>query len=44
MNAFASKFKFVNFSMLYFPLTDYNEIGTEASLGETDSHLTDIFK
>lgn len=43
MNANARKLKFFNFYKLYFPLTFNPEIGTEASMGKTDSRLTAFF-
>ena len=45
MAAYGRKLKFVNFLklydvQLYIPLTYHPEIGTEASVGKSDSHLT----
>ena len=36
----ARELKFLNFYKLYFPLTYNPEIGSKASVGEPDSHLT----
>ena len=44
MSAYARKFKFkfVNLCKLYFPSNFNHEIGTKASIGESDSHLISL--
>ena len=44
MTTFAQKLQFVNFCKTNFPLTYNSEILTEASEGESDSHLIEFLK